>query len=198
MGIDDAGSHSSRTLNIDLIDCLPPGLYEAVIDAKTADSASGDLMRGDYVSRFAERTLDDIRSLGVNSLEDERCFAAAQRLSEVTHGLYRTTVQPVVKTLVTEQSSEWVKQNRQPASPDNPFLASQQICSDFVTQSLNSYRELRDRMIEQTFFGVCNQPWLQAMLGLRSTPQPHDINSCSFGVYRSYLACFQVISSFKL
>jgi pimeloyl-ACP methyl ester carboxylesterase len=194
--------HSEFASNIDLIDCLPPGLYEAVIDAKTSECAGENFVKGDYISRFEERTLDDIRSLGVNSAEDELCFAAVHRLSEVTHGLYRKTVQPLVRTLVTEQTAElmrrihplrvefeifsdrnpamkpiasiadWVKDNRQPAAPDNPFLALQNVYSDWITQSLNSFRDWRDRMAETTFFGVYNQPWLQAMLGLHATDAP--------------------------
>ena len=41
-----------------------------------------------------QRTLDDIRALGGNDLEDERKFAAVARLSEINLGLYRTFLQP--------------------------------------------------------------------------------------------------------
>ena len=192
--------HQEFATNIDLIDCLPPGLYEAVIQKKAEDDASPELIVGDYISRFENRTLDELRALGVNSLEDERCFAAVARLSEVTNGLYRTTLQPIVRSMVTEQSAEWmrrlhplrlsyelfsdernpamkpvesaaqwVRENRRPAKADNPFLVWQELTSDWITLNLNLFRDWRDLMMEQVFFGIYGQPWLQAMLGLRAS-----------------------------
>jgi pimeloyl-ACP methyl ester carboxylesterase len=195
--------HQEFATNIDLIDCLPPGLYEAVIQKKAEDDANPDLIVGDYISKFESRTLDDIRALGGNSLEDERCFAAVARLSEVTNGLYRTTLQPIVRSLATEQGAEWmrrlhplrlsyeifsnernpamksvesvaqwVRENRQPAKPDNPFLAWQELTSDWIVLNLNLFQSWRDLMMEQMFFGIYSQPWLQAMLGLRASDAP--------------------------
>ncbi len=192
--------HQEFATNIDLIDCLPPGLYEAVIQKKAEDDASPELIVGDYISRFENRTLDELRALGVNSLEDERCFAAVARLSEVTNGLYRTTLQPIVRSMVTEQSAEWmrrlhplrlsyelfsdernpvmkpvasaaqwVRENRQPAKADNPFLLWQELTSDWIALNLNLFRDWRDLIVEQMFFGIYDQPWLQAMLGLRAS-----------------------------
>jgi pimeloyl-ACP methyl ester carboxylesterase len=194
--------HQEFASNIDLIDCLPPGLYQAVFEKKTADAAHADLATGDYISRFEMRTLDDIRALGINSLEDERCFAAVARLSEVNLGLYRTAVQPTIRALATEQSAEWlrrmhplrmgyeilsnrnpamgplastaetVKQNRQPAAPDNLFLQWERIFSEWMTLSLNAFADWRDMMTEQMFFGIYGQTWLQALLGLRASDAP--------------------------
>ncbi len=87
--------------NIDFIDCLPPGLYEAVIRPRPAGSDnSGDSGGGDYIAAFEERTLDDIRALGGNSAEDDRAFAAARRLSDINLGLYRTFMQPFMQPWV--------------------------------------------------------------------------------------------------
>ena len=195
--------HQEFATNIDLIDCLPPGLYEAVIEKKAEDDASPELIVGDYISKFESRTLEDIRALGVNSPEDERCFATVARLSEVNNGLYRTTLQPIVRAMATEQSAEWMRQlhplplsyelfsdernpamksvesaaqwvreNRQPAKADNPFLLWQQWTSDWITMNLNLFRDWRDMMMEQMFFGIYSQPWLQAMVGLRASDAP--------------------------
>ncbi len=73
--------HGEFSSNIDLIDTLPPGLYEAVFEAKTEDTANPDLATGEWVMRCEQRTLDDIRALGGNDAADERCFAAAARVS---------------------------------------------------------------------------------------------------------------------
>lgn len=194
--------HAEFASNIDLMDCLPPGLYEAVIEDKTEDSASEDLIRGDYISRFVERDLEDIRKLGENSVEEDRCFASVERLSDVTHGLYRMTAQPVVRSMVTEHSAELlhqmhplrvayemfsdrdpfmqsvaslaetVKNNRRPVSSDNPFLQWQHAFSDLIANSLDFYRDVRDSTMEFMFFGTFGRPLLQAMSGLRATDGP--------------------------
>ena len=98
--------HQEFAGNIDLIDCLPPGLYEAVIKDKAPDADNVDLVTGSYISRFEKRTLDDIRALGGNTMEDERCFAAVARMSEANLKLYRKVAQPVIKSLTNENIAE--------------------------------------------------------------------------------------------
>ena len=55
--------HDEFSSNIDLIDVLPPGLYEAVFEAKDKDTAGRDLVTGEWVMRCEARTLDDIRNI---------------------------------------------------------------------------------------------------------------------------------------
>ena len=148
------------THNIDLIDVLPPGLYEAVFEEKTGDTANPELVASQWVMRCEERTLDDIRALGANDAADERRFATAARVSEINLGLYRTFAQPIVRTFASEPSAEWLRNwhplrlqyalfsdknpwmapvgamaeavhnKRRPASPDNPLLKLQGTLSD--------------------------------------------------------------------
>ncbi len=58
--------HSEFASCIDLIDLLPPGLYEAVITEVEEDTARPDLIEGKYLLSLQPRTLDDIRALGRN------------------------------------------------------------------------------------------------------------------------------------
>ena len=194
--------HEEFATNIDLIDCLPPGLYEAVIQKKSADTANIGLVTGDFISCFESRSLEDIRAMGGNTLDEERSFAAVGRLSEAIHGLYRTTAQPVVRALANEKSAEFlrrmhplrlsyelfsdsnpalqplssaaqkVRENRQPVTAGNPFLQWEKTFSNWMTLSLDAYRGWRDMMTEQMFFGIYEQPWMQAMLGLRASDGP--------------------------
>ncbi len=194
--------HQEFTENIDLIDCLPPGLYEAVIRSKTQDDVGQELVIGDHISRFEARCLDDIRALGGNTPEEERCFAAVARLSEVTHGLYRTTAQPAVRAVATQQGAEWlqrmhpqrlgyeifsdrnpalkplaeaaekVKSQRQPVSAENLFVQWEKLFADWMETSLKAFGAWRDMLTEQTFFAVYSQPWLQALLGLHASDEP--------------------------
>ena len=89
--------HGELSSNIDLIDTLPPGLYEAVFEPRATNAPHDDIGEGEWVMRCEARTLDDIRALGGNDAADDRCFATAARLSEMNSALYRTYAQPFVK-----------------------------------------------------------------------------------------------------
>ncbi|HWW73357.1 MAG TPA: DUF3141 domain-containing protein, partial [Duganella sp.] len=108
--------HEEFTAAMDMIDIMPPGLYEAVFLDKDeemlqAEIAAGDMMGGDYVMRFERRGLDVLRALGGNDAEDERRFATVARVSEINQGLYRTFVSPVVKSMVNEASAERLRES---------------------------------------------------------------------------------------
>ncbi len=79
---------------MDMIDLMPPGLYEAVITEVDENTENPELVQGKYLFRLEARTLDDIRALGGNDAEDDLRFATAARVSEVNHGLYQTLCRP--------------------------------------------------------------------------------------------------------
>ena len=79
---------------IDVIDCLPPGLFEMVVSPRPADIPEGGLAGAAWMSRFEARSLDDIRALGRNSPADDRAFATVARLSALNLAAYRTFMQP--------------------------------------------------------------------------------------------------------
>jgi hypothetical protein len=120
--------HSEFSSNIDLIDLLPPGLYEATFEPKLADAAHPDLVQGDWIMRCEPRTLDDIRALGGSTPEDERRFATAARVSEMNLALYRTFLQPFVKAAASSPASEWMQRlhplrvSYEMFSDANPFM----------------------------------------------------------------------------
>ncbi len=91
--------HDEFASNIDLIDVLPPGLYEAVITRRDDAQSGADLIEGEHHVRFEMRTLDDIRALGVNTPEDDRKFETVSRISKINLDLYRLFWQPWVKKL---------------------------------------------------------------------------------------------------
>ena len=59
--------HGEFVSDMELIDVLPPGLYEA--PHRDAGEAEGNraLIKGDFLFRLENRTLDDIRAFGVNT-----------------------------------------------------------------------------------------------------------------------------------
>jgi pimeloyl-ACP methyl ester carboxylesterase len=188
--------HGEFSSNIDLIDTLPAGLYEAVFEAKTADTANPDLATGDWVMRCEERTLDDIRALGGNDAADERRFATAARVSEINLGFYRTFVQPFVRATVGAPFAEWMhkmhplqlqyelfsntnpmmapvaalaekaRADRRPVADDNPFVVMQEIASRQIVAALDGWRQLTETMAERTFLTVYGAPALQAAVGI--------------------------------
>src|SRR5256884_3509253 len=188
--------HGEFANNIDLIDTLPPGLYEAVFEPKTDTTAGADLVTGDWLMRCEMRTLDDIRALGGNDAADERRFATAARMSEVNLALYRTFVQPVVRALVSAPLAETlhqmhplrlqyqifsnanpfmapiaslaeeVRKNRRPVVPDNPFIAMQENVSEQIVAALDGWRDFIETVAERTFLTVYGSPALQAAAGI--------------------------------
>jgi hypothetical protein len=188
--------HGEFSSNIDLIDTLPPGLYEAVFEAKGEDTANPDLASGAWVMRCEERTLDDIRALGGNDAADERRFATAARVSETNLALYRTYVQPIVRALVSAPMAQWMQQlhplrlqyemlsnanpmmapvaalaeqvrkDRRPVAADNPFVALQENASRQVVAALDAWRDVSEALAERTFLAVYGLPTLQAAVGV--------------------------------
>ena len=188
--------HGEFSSNIDLIDTLPPGLYEAVIESKTGDTANPELAGGNWVMRCEARTLDDIRALGGNDAADERRFATAARVSEINLALYRTFAQPAVKALGNSAMAEWmrllhplrlqyeifsnanpmmasvatiaeqVRGSRRPATADNPLVAIQETVSRQIVAALDAWRDMNEALAERTFLAVYGSPALQAAVGI--------------------------------
>jgi pimeloyl-ACP methyl ester carboxylesterase len=103
--------HSEFVSFMELIDAMPPGLYEAVIeDAASVTDGDRALITGDYLFRLERRTLDDIRAFGVNSDLDNKRFAAAARVSEINLGLYQTFLQPFVRTSANEATASFLRE----------------------------------------------------------------------------------------
>jgi uncharacterized protein DUF3141 len=188
--------HSEFSSNIDLIDVLPPGLYEATFEAKDTDTTNADLAVGQWVMRCEARTLDDIRAMGGNSPEDERRFAAAKRVSEINLAAYQKYLQPWIKRMVKPQVAEMMQnlhplrlqyeafsshnpfmamvkslaekasEDRKQVSSDNPFLAFQEQVSKQIVNVLDSWRDSQEALSEATFLAVYGSPALQAAVGI--------------------------------
>ena len=175
---------------------LPPGLYEATFEARGADTLNDELAVGQWVMRCEARTLDDIRAMGGNSPEDERRFETAKRVSEMNLAAYQKYVQPWIKSMVTPQMAElmrnWhplrlqyeafssqnpfmkavenaadkAREERKPVAKDNPFLAFQERMSKQIVSSLDQWRDSQEALSEAMFLAVYGSPALQAAVGV--------------------------------
>jgi Protein of unknown function (DUF3141) len=197
--------HSEFVACMDMIDVLPPGLYEAVITGVDEHTAHADLIEGKYLFQLQRRTLDDLRALGGNDAADDKRFATVARVSEITHGLYDSTVGPFVRSVVTPELAETMRQMhpnrvrfgmfsdknplmtgveplaeqvraaRQPVGKDNPFLAMEHATSSWITSWWQSYGEARDAMTETMFVAAYGWPVVQSAVGLGPQAPPHRI-----------------------
>ena len=176
---------------------LPPGLYEATFEAKSADTANAELAGGKWIMRCERRTLDDIRAMGGNAAEDERRFATAARVSEINLANYRNFVQPWLRAAVPAQLAEWmhkwhplrvsyetfgrdnvvmkavavaadnVREHRKTAANDNPFLAFQETASKNIVNVFDKWRDAQETVSESLFLSIYGSPALQAAVGIK-------------------------------
>ncbi|UPY38450.1 DUF3141 domain-containing protein [Sediminicoccus sp. KRV36] len=188
--------HGEFTNCMDMIEMLPPGLYEAVITEVAEGTAHPELIHGKYLFHLEPRGLDDIRALGGNSPADERRFETVARVSEINRGLYQQFLAPVVRAMSSAESAEFlrkthpnrlrfemfasknpmlaaipamaeaVRQDRRPVGEDNPFLWLERQFSTGMVTLLNAYRDSRDMMMEAMFLATYGSPLVQTLVGL--------------------------------
>ncbi len=189
LGIFVAGSvakkeHNEIIGNFDMIDFLPPGLYEMVIE--------GDIKGGKFTSYFAPRTFADIAAYD-DGTADETDFSVVSKISEANDNMYQLLMRPWVKFWTTELSAEMIRylhplrtqrymfadinplmrplkniasitrQNRKPAAADNPFTAMEKVFSEYVENVLNIYRDYRDLHQEELFQQIYASDWLRCL-----------------------------------
>ena len=191
--------HAELVNTLDLIEVLPPGLYDMVLEDKTPEAVGAELLPGQYLVRFEGRTIEDILALG-DGRQHEKAFETVARVSEINEGLYDTLLGPWVKMWSNEATAEalrmthplrlqrfllsdlnpamWpiklmadlVRKDRRPAAAENAFVTSEHAVSEQIEHAIDQYREIRDRMQELTFKAIYNSPLVEALAGLRA---PH-------------------------
>ncbi len=182
--------HNEIIKNIDIIDALPPGLYEMIIVDKGKKEGMSD-----YDVRFEQRDIKDIMAMNdgwQEMKEDDADFKRVAAVSEMNDSLYNNFVSPWVKMFSTEKSAKImkelhplrvnkyifsekinplmqifktlypiVKKNRRPVSADNPFLAVEKNVSASIVSVLNAYQGTRDSFDEAMFFAVYENPLMK-------------------------------------
>lgn len=174
--------HNSMTSTLETVEALAPGLYEMQLE-----SSSGEGIDKTFEVRFAERTLADIAALD-DGQQDETSFAAVAHLSEMQAELYEKMGRPAVQSIATPASAkalrdahplrmqraaissetplgqsiaslaELTRSNRAPAQADNPFLQLEKLTGDWIEQTMDLSRDLRDAWYEATFYAIWAGP----------------------------------------
>lgn len=182
--------HAVFSQLIDFIDIVPPGLFEIVIKKNEREPETSG-----YVGVIEPRTFDDIRAFGRNSVEDDRAFATAARVSEALLSSYTQFARPFVTQAASPMTAEalwaanpvrlantmfrselpWmapvpaaamaVAETRAPVSPDNPFVKLERVWADAVLSGFEAYRTLRNTWTEAAFFAIYGSPAVQALMG---------------------------------
>ncbi|MGA7329250.1 MAG: DUF3141 domain-containing protein, partial [Rhodomicrobium sp.] len=173
---------------VDILDCLPPGLFEMVITPKDGEAK---LTPESSSVTFEPRSLEDIRALGRNSAEDDRAFQAVVQLSELNYNIYRTFFQAGVRALANTQTAELARalhpmrlsyslftsknpfmqetkklaeqarKERKPVVANNPFWQIQEALSAQIEATLKTVGEVRDAMAEHVFYAIFGSPTIQ-------------------------------------
>ena len=185
--------HNEIIKSIDIIDALPPGLYEMIIVDKGEKEGVSD-----YDVRFDERDFKDIRALNESRdemKEEDADFSRVAAVSEMNDELYNTFLSPWVKMFSTAASANILKQlhplrvnkyifsekinpfmqifkmlapvvkkNRNPVSPDSPLLSIEKNASNNIVNFLDSYQNIRDHFDEALFFAIYENPWMKMLL----------------------------------
>ncbi|POR56339.1 uncharacterized protein DUF3141 [Paraburkholderia eburnea] len=187
--------HTELFSALDLIDVLPPGLYEAKITDSTPDAGRLEALEGRYEIRFERRTIDDVLALD-DGRDDEQPFEVVRRFAENNQRLYDLFVSPIVRGSsnaltahvlrethpsrversvfsdanpvlgVLPAVADAVRAHRKPAAPDNPFTLIEKQVSASIEGAWDAYRDARDAWGERTFYSLYTAPWVQAWVGV--------------------------------
>lgn len=187
--------HEQLAFTLDLIDVLPPGLYEAMITDTHPDMPGLEFVEGRYLVRFETRQIDDILALD-DGRQDEAAFEVVKRVAQANQRVYDTWVSPWIKAFSNEFSANLlrhlnparfervlfsdlnpavlaikplaasVRAERQAVATDNPLLALEKRQSRAIENALDQYRDTRDAQQEQLFKAIYESPWLARLVGL--------------------------------
>ena len=187
--------HAQIVEVLNYIQHLPPGLYGMHIEDHVQPDGETT-----YEVTLTERKVEDLRALQKYDRVDEKPFEAVAALSELSERAYSLLVRPFVRQMMPEwlaktlrdwhplrvqywalsDKNPWlwplshaaamVKANRRPRADDNDNVRLEALVSDYVSASLDLYRDLRDAASEAAFFEVYGN-----MLSLQMADEREEI-----------------------
>jgi len=100
--------HDQIVSSLDVIEALPPGLYEMKVETKAGleDRRWEDLEPGDYSVHFKHRRMDDLRAINPEGRANESLFATVAAVSELNTAAYKTWVRPWVRAFTPPALAE--------------------------------------------------------------------------------------------
>ena len=91
--------HDQLVSSLDVIESLPPGLYEMKLRAKSGDEPLrwDELEPGAYTVHYEHRTMDDLRAVNPEGRDEEAVFSTVAKLSNMQAQAYKTWVRPLLQ-----------------------------------------------------------------------------------------------------
>ncbi|MFZ5570223.1 MAG: DUF3141 domain-containing protein [Thermodesulfobacteriota bacterium] len=160
------------------IEALPPGLY----GMKILDKKGKDGRVEYEVEFVEHRLEEVVKRLNRLERRDEKPFQALEKISAFNQQAYELFAQPLVQALTGEgaaklgrdfhplrfqrwfvsdlnpflsllgPAAERIKEKREPVGPDQTFRTTEKMVSEWISASLDYYRDLRDATSEALFF----------------------------------------------
>ncbi len=180
--------HNEISSTLRTIETLPPGLYEMVVDEVLSEGGEEH-----FAVSFHERSMKDLEGIDDGRNEETPAFAAVSRASELGSELYQMTLRPFVQAMSTPEAAKLMQQahpgratrqmfgnknplmrniaaqakdvseNREPLADANIFKEAEKLSVDMMMQSIDLWRDMRDMMVEQSFFGLWSSPWARLL-----------------------------------
>jgi poly(3-hydroxyalkanoate) synthetase len=100
--------HDQLVTSLDIIESLPPGLYEMKLKAKSGVEHLRweELEPGDYTVHYEHRTMADLAAMNPEGREEEAMFSTIAKLSNSNAQFYKTWIRPWLKLTVTRQVAD--------------------------------------------------------------------------------------------
>jgi len=176
--------HAQMASTLRTIEALAPGLYEIVIE-----DVQGEGDAKSFRLSIAPRKFQDIID-AVGQRRDEAAFPPVARISDILANTYDIAARPAVRAMgnprlgeisrdlhplrlqralaasgspaaaAVERAAAKIAADRHPVAQDNPFRLAEMVWGDLVEAGWNSLRDLREVMVETTFFGIYANPWM--------------------------------------
>jgi len=91
--------HDQLVTSLDVIENLPPGLYEMRVRLKDDSIAMrwDDLEPGGYTVQFEHRTMNDLRAANPEGRGEEQLFSTVAKFSQINTALYKSWMRPWVQ-----------------------------------------------------------------------------------------------------
>lgn len=99
--------HDQLVTSLDVIESLPPGLYEMKLNAKDETAERWEQLEpGQYTVHYEHRTMNDIRALNPEGRGEEAMFSTISKVSELNASIYKTLFRPWVKLLAKRPTAD--------------------------------------------------------------------------------------------
>ncbi len=179
--------HKAIVSTLEVIEALPPGLYEMVIT-----EATGEGINKHFKVAFQERSITQMMAQ-CGGDDSDLPFATIARISQLNSELYEFSLGPLIRAtsnalyaeLLSQANpmrlqrrlqsdknplmkpipkwADWVRNHRQAAAAENPFRQMERFAAGLVTQALQGIRAAQDLLVELNFHLLWASPMISAI-----------------------------------